>query len=288
MPQRDGYIPGVPCWIDTNQPDPEKAASFYGDLFGWETEDVMPAGSPARYFMGRLHGGDVAAIGSIPEGGPPIAAWNTYIWVESADDTATKVTEAGGKVLAMPFDVSDAGRMGVFADPEGAAFSIWQAKRHKGANVVNESGALNFNGLNTRDPDRAKEFYGAVFGWETMPLGSVAMWTLPGYGDYLERERPGLRQEMAEMGVSGFEDVVASLNLIGADQPEVPPHWSVIFAVDDADAIAARTTELGGSVVVPPFDAPWVRTAVLTDPQGAMFVASKFAAENRDLPDPAA
>lgn len=90
------------------------------------------------------------------------------------------------------------------------------------------------------------------------------------------------------MGVSGFEDVVASLNLIGADQPEVPPHWSVIFAVDDADAIAARTTELGGNVVVPAFDAPWVRTAVLTDPQGAMFVASKFAAENRDLPDPAA
>ena len=45
MPERDGYIPGVPCWIDTSQPDPEAAADFYRDLFGWELENVMPAGS---------------------------------------------------------------------------------------------------------------------------------------------------------------------------------------------------------------------------------------------------
>ena len=55
------------------------------------------------------------------------------------------------------------------------------------------------------------------------------------------------------------------------------------FAVDDADAIAARAGELGGSVVVPPFDAPWVRTTVLADPAGASFSASKFVLENKDL-----
>ena len=284
MAQRDGYIPGVPCWIDTNQPDPEAAAAFYASLFGWELEDVMPAEEPGAYFIGRIRGGDVAAIGSIPEGAPPISVWNTYVWVESAQDTAEKVARAGGTALMAPFDVSDAGRMGVFADPEGAVFSAWQAKRHKGARIVNEAGSLNFNGLNTRDPDRAKAFYGAVFGWETMPMGdSVEMWTLPGYGDYLERDRPGLRQEMAEMGVGGFEDVVASLNVIGPDQADLSPHWSVTFAVDDADAIAARTAELGGNVLVPPFDAPWVRTTVLADPQGATFFASRFVPENRDV-----
>jgi hypothetical protein len=125
-----------------------------------------------------------------------------------------------------------------------------------------------------------------VFGWETMQVGrSVEMWTLPGYGDYLERDRPGLRAEMAEMGVSGFEDVVASLNVIGADQPQLPAHWNVTFAVDDADATAARAAELGGKVVAPPFDAPWVRTTVLADPQGATFIASKFSPENRDVPE---
>src|ERR671918_3177326 len=84
MSEQDRYIPGVPCWIDTTQPDPEAAASFYGDLFGWEMEDVMPAESPLRYYIGRLGGGDVAAVGSQQADGPKAAAWNTYVWVEDA------------------------------------------------------------------------------------------------------------------------------------------------------------------------------------------------------------
>ena len=160
MPERDGYIAGVPCWIDTTQPDPNAALPFYGGLFGWEFEDVMPEGSPGRYFIGRIRGGDVAAVGSSPEGAPPVAVWNTYIWVDSADEAASKVGAAGGTVVAEPFDVLDAGRMAVCADPEGAMFSVWEAKSHKGAKVVNEHGALNFNGLATRDAASAKAFYG--------------------------------------------------------------------------------------------------------------------------------
>ncbi len=285
MIERDGYMPGVPCWVDTSQPDPDSAVDFYGGLFGWEFEDVMPPEAPGKYFMARLHGGDVAAVGSQPEGAPPMAVWNTYVWVESADETASKVVDAGGTVLTDPFDVMDSGRMAVFADPTGAAFCAWQAKAHKGARIVNEPGTLNFNGLNTRDPEGAKSFYGAVFGWETLDLdGGFTMWTLPGYGDYLERRDPGLRERMAEGGApAGFEDVVASLNPIADDQPELPPHWSVTFAVDDADAIAKRAAQLGGQVLVPPFDAPWVRMTVVTDPQGATFTASKFVPENRSL-----
>jgi predicted enzyme related to lactoylglutathione lyase len=285
MPERDGYIPGVPCWIDTSQPDPEAAVAFYSGLFGWEFEDVMPPDSPGKYFTARLRGGDVAAVGSIPEGAPRAAMWNTYIWVESADETASEVLDAGGKALMEPFDVMDAGRMAVFADPEGAMFCVWQAKEHKGARIVNEAGSLNFNGLNTRDVEGAKSFYGSVFGWRTLTLeGGAEMWILPGYGDHLEQGSPGLRKQMAEMGApAGFEDVVASINPIGDDQPDVPAHWTVTFAVDDADATAARATELGGKVVVPPFDAPWVRMTVIADAQGASFIASKFVPENRDL-----
>jgi predicted enzyme related to lactoylglutathione lyase len=285
MPERDGYIPGVPCWIDTSQPDPEAAVAFYSGLFGWEFEDVMPPDSPGKYFTARLRGGDVAAVGSIPEGAPRAAMWNTYIWVESADETASEVLDAGGKALMEPFDVMDAGRMAVFADPEGAMFCVWQPKEHKGARIVNEAGSLNFNGLNTRDVEGAKSFYGSVFGWRTLTLeGGAEMWILPGYGDHLEQGSPGLRKQMAEMGApAGFEDVVASINPIGDDQPDVPAHWTVTFAVDDADATAARATELGGKVVVPPFDAPWVRMTVIADAQGASFIASKFVPENRDL-----
>jgi hypothetical protein len=285
MPERDGYLPGVPCWIDTSQPDPGAAVAFYSGLFGWEIEDVMPPGSPGKYLIARLRGRDVAAVGSQPEGAPPMAVWNTYVWVDSADETAAKVRQAGGRILTEPFDVMQAGRMAVFTDPEGAAFCVWQANEHKGARIVNEPGSLNFNGLNTRDPDGAESFYGSVFGWERLRLpGGVGMWRLPGYGDYLEARDPGLRERMAEVGAApGFEDVVAALNPIGADEGDVPPHWSVTFGVEDADATAARAAELGGTITVPPFDGPWVRMTVITDPQGATFVASKFVPENKDL-----
>jgi predicted enzyme related to lactoylglutathione lyase len=285
MPEREGYIPGVPCWIDTSQPDPEAAVDFYAGLFGWQFENAMPAGAPGKYFIARIRGGDVAAVGSIPDGAPPMAMWNTYVWVESADETASKALAAGGKVLTEPFDVMEAGRMAVLADPEGAAFCAWQAKQHKGARIVNEAGSLVFNGLNTRDVEGAKSFYGSVFGWRTLALpGGAQMWTLPGYGDHLEQDNPDMRKQMAEIGApAGFEDVVASINPIADDQPQTPAHWNVTFAVDDADATAAKATELGGKVIVPPLDAPWVKMTVIADPQGATFTASKFVPENKSL-----
>jgi predicted enzyme related to lactoylglutathione lyase len=285
MAEQDRYIPGVPCWVDTSQPDPDAAVEFYGGLFGWQFENVMPPDAPGKYFIARLDGGDVAAVGSQPQGAPPTAVWNTYVWVESADETASRAREAGGRVLMEPFDVMEAGRMAVLSDSEGAAFCAWEAKQHRGAQVVNLAGSLNFNGLGTRDPGAARSFYRSVFGWETLTLpGGVEMWTLPRYGDFLERSNNKLREQMAEAGAPpGFEDVVASLNPISEGEPDVPPHWSVTFAVEDADATAARVAELGGRVLVAPFDAPWVRMTVLADPQGATFAASKFVPENRDI-----
>jgi uncharacterized protein len=113
------------------------------------------------------------------------------------------------------------------------------------------------------------------------------MWTLPGYGDHLERDNPDLRKMVAETGgPPGFEDVVASINPIADDQPDTPAHWSVTFGIDDADATAARAVELGGTVIVPPFDAPWVRMTIINDPQGATFIGSKFVPENKDLGGP--
>jgi uncharacterized protein len=284
MPDRDGYIPGVPCWVDTSQPDPEAALPFYRGLFGWQFEDAMPDGSDQKYFMGRLRGRDVAAVGSIPPDLPPTALWNTYVAVANADATASTAADAGGTVVMPPFDVMDAGRMAVIADPEGAVFNVWQANRQVGAQVVNEHGSLNFNGLATRDADAAAAFYGAVFGWRVLDLAAGPMWALPGYGDHLEEGNPGLRDQIAQMGgPEGFIDVVAALNPIAADDTDTPPHWSVTFGVDDAEATAAAARDLGGEVIAGPLDAPWTRMAVIRDPQGATFVASQFVAENRDL-----
>jgi predicted enzyme related to lactoylglutathione lyase len=122
MPERDGYIFGVPCWVDVSEPDPEAALDFYGGLFGWEFENVMPPGSEGKYFIGRgegpgssifdtlreLRSGDVAAVGTIPEAAPATGMWNTYFWVGSADEAASKVRDAGGGIVVEPFDFLDA------------------------------------------------------------------------------------------------------------------------------------------------------------------------------------
>lgn len=278
MSTREDYPAGVPCWADTNQPDPAAAARFYSELFGWEAADMMPPGSGGQYFMARLGGRDAAAISSLPPGASPAAAWNTYIRVESADDAAAKIRAAGGTVLSEPFDVFDSGRMGVFADTEGAVFSVWQAGRHRGSAAVNEHGAVNFNNLHTGDIDAARAFYGAVFGWTTIEVGSGLMWALPGYGDYLETLNPGMRAGMEQMGApAGFEDVVATI----APRDGRPARWTVTFGVDDVDLIASRARELGGTVLAEPRDAPWTRFAVLADPAGAEFTASQFVPPSR-------
>jgi uncharacterized protein len=146
MSERDGYAPGVPCWVASVHSDPAAVLPFYTGLFGWEAEDITPPHSPARYFMCTLRGRKVAAVGTERDGRPPLAAaWGTHVWVESADEIAAHVTDAGGRVIedwiddadaaagtatelggrviAPPFD-NPVGRTAVLADPQGAAFSV--------------------------------------------------------------------------------------------------------------------------------------------------------------------
>jgi uncharacterized protein len=59
MSERDGYKPGVPCWVDTWQPDAGATSRFHTQLFGWTAE----ADSPSRFIMCALRGRDVAAVG---------------------------------------------------------------------------------------------------------------------------------------------------------------------------------------------------------------------------------
>ena len=140
MSERDGYEPGVPCWVATVHPDPEKAVGFYTELFGWETTNLISPESSSKYYVCKHRGRDVAAIGSERGDAPSGPAWNTYIWAESAEDTVAKVTDVGGRVVIEPFDRLDAARVAVVADPAGAVFGVWQPGEHRGARLVNEPG----------------------------------------------------------------------------------------------------------------------------------------------------
>ena len=87
----------------------------------------MDAGPPEEtggYGFFLKDGKLVAGYGPQMNPGPPV--WTTYVSVADADETAAKVTAAGGTVLMPPMDVMTAGRMAVFQDPGGAFLSIWQ------------------------------------------------------------------------------------------------------------------------------------------------------------------
>ncbi len=253
MPTRDSYDHGVPNWADLTTTDPEAAQAFYGGLFGWDFEE-RPTDQDAPYIMGMKGPRPAAGMMRMPadmqaNGAPSM--WSTYVAVDDVDATCAKAEAAGGQVILPPMEAMSAGRMAMVVDPTGAAVGLWQARDHIGAGVVNEHGAMTWNEVQTPDPGTAADFYGDVVGWaaETMDMPERGRYTLFTIG----------------------EDQIA-----GALEPPmagVPPHWSVVFAVDDADAAAATAAELGGRVEVEPFDMMVGRLTVLSDPTGAVFQA---------------
>jgi uncharacterized protein len=269
MRERERYEPGVPCWVESLQPDPRAAVAFYEELMGWEFggPGVMPGEPAGSYFVARAGGRDVAGIGSHPEGdAAPGASWTTHIRVDGADAAARRVAGAGGTVVVEPFDVPPAGRVAVLADSAGAIFCAWEAGAREGAQLVNAPGAWAMSSLDTPDVDGAKAFYAEAFGWQPEPLrfgdAEVTLWRLPGYVGGLS-EQPVPR------------DVVA---VMGPPATGAPARWNVDFWVEDADATAARAVRLGGTVVVEPHDVPGFRNAVVADPQGAVLSVSRLMA----------
>jgi hypothetical protein len=262
------YPEGVPCWVDTQQDDPQAAQDFYAGLFGWTFTTVSPPGAPV-YAIAALEGRDVAGLGQTQDG---LAQWNTYIAVDDADATVARLTAAGG-------EVTDPGQDGPFGrgvnlrDPAGVPFRLWQAGQHQGAQAVNEPGSWNFSDLHTDEPGSIA-FYADAFGWAVEDLGFGTMIRRPGYGEHLAATvDPTILDRQAGVGAPpGFEDVIA---WVAALEPRVAPHWHVSLSVADRDTAAERAERLGGEVLSTE-DSQWTRTAFVRDPQGAVFTASQF------------
>jgi uncharacterized protein len=253
------YAPGTPSWVELSSPDTDASAAFYHELMGWNATEPGSA-ETGGYRMFKQDGQNIAGLmGHMQEGQP--TAWATYISVADADETAEKVRAAGGSVMVEPTDVMEIGRMAFFTDPTGAVFGVWQPKTFAGADLVNEPCSLCWNEVLTRDADADRRFYTAVFDWtagrpsfEGAPE-SYTIWELSG------RPVGGMMQMT--------DDVFP---------PDLPPHWSVCFAVADCDATVAKARELGATVTVEPVDMPIGRFAGVIDPQGASFTVMQAAA----------
>ena len=120
-------VPNTLAWHELTNRDPEAAMKFYGNVLGWEFQEMPPDmdGAAPGYRMvmvgERVVGGLMPMEGE--EWGDLPSHWMVYFAVADTDASAQTVKDLGGAVSVEPFDMG-VGRMAVVNDPEGNAFSI--------------------------------------------------------------------------------------------------------------------------------------------------------------------
>jgi predicted enzyme related to lactoylglutathione lyase len=252
------YAPGSFCWADLATNDPDSAKAFYAGLFGWEAVD-SPTDAGVPYTMLLTDGrpvGALYAMGPDHAGAPP--HWQNYVSVEDVDAAVAAVQDHGGTVLMAPVDIMDSGRMAMVQDPSGAVLGLWQGKRHLGAGLWNQPGAICWNELLTRDLARAERFFADLFGWTA-------------------KTNPSVMEGKYHILVNAGQDVGGMMQ-IGPDWGPMPPNWTVYFGVGDCDGTIAEAERRGGRLMFPAVEISNVgRFAYLQDSQGAVFAVIQQA-----------
>jgi hypothetical protein len=113
--------PGSMTWWEVNTRAFDDCRRFYGEVFGWTTQEV-PGGM--RYVTWHRDGTMVGGMLEMTEEWAGIPAhWMAYFAVADPDEVAKRAAELAGEVAQPPFD-TPYGRMAVLRDPTGAGFSI--------------------------------------------------------------------------------------------------------------------------------------------------------------------
>ncbi len=246
MPTVASHKPNRPIWLDLATTDAAAARDFYARVLGWEYDISGP--EFGGYATARIGEHATAGLAGKMDGDTSPPAWTVYFGVTDCDAMAATITANGGRVLFEPTTIGPYGRMAICADPTGAVFGLWQPMAHVGVGLINEPGALAWSEVNTRDAVAAASFYGKVF---------------------------GLREERLEMGGAPYhmlhtaDGPACGALQMTAEWGDMPPHWMTYFAVADVDAAKRAVLEAGGAVPFGPFDSPYGRIIVVTDPQGA-------------------
>jgi len=258
-------------WVDLSAKDFDAQSAFYEALFGWTHTD-MPFGEGQTYRMFYKGGRVKAAVSQLPPdlvaAGVP-SAWNTYIATDDVDETVAKAVGLGAAIAIPPMDVPGSGRMAAIQDPTGGHVFFWKPSGGSSTNDMTywEPGALSWADLNTRDPQRAAEFYTGLLGWDVQARlgGAMPYWVIN-----VDGEGQGGMMPMPEMVPA-----------------ETPSFWMPYFGSADIDADIAKAVSLGGTVLVGRTDitqpAPdgqsmgTVAFAVMSDPGGATFALMQAA-----------
>jgi uncharacterized protein len=244
---------GRPLWYELMTTDMKSAEAFYDKVVGWTSAPFD--GSPQPYTMFfRSKEVPVAGVLDTPEGvnAPPF--WAMYVGVPNLEEGAARITRLGGREHSPVIDVPGVGRMQMMADPQGAAFYIYEpASTELGPEGPAEVGEASWLELMTTDAPAALKFYSELFGWqpsEALDMGEM--------GKYHMFNRP--------------HGMIGGMMNKSPEMASVPPNWQVYFRVPDINAATDRIKANGGQILNGPMEVPggdWIVNGM--DPQGAAF-----------------
>jgi predicted enzyme related to lactoylglutathione lyase len=239
-------------WYEHMTKDAKAAIGFYGEVVGLKTQ---PFGNGTDYVMWTASQGPLGGVMKLPEqaekmGAPP--HWMGNIMVKSVDETVALAKKLGGKVYKEAEEIPTVGRFAVLADPQGAAFAVFQPGNGKmDLHDQTKDGEICWNELFTDDVEAGFKFYSELFGWkvkEDMDMGPMGKYRVFALGEQMVG---GMMKKPPQM--------------------QMPPSWLYYFQVADLEAATARATKQGAKVLNGPMDVPGGRITQLMDPQGAAF-----------------
>lgn len=122
-------VDGTLCWADLNTPDADRAKAFYSEVFGWNfTLDENDSSGYLHIKNGEEYIGGIPPADTQSADVPP--HWLAYFLVSDCDASTDKAKQLGAKACLEPMTLEKVGRFAVLADPQCAAFSIFQPLRH--------------------------------------------------------------------------------------------------------------------------------------------------------------
>jgi uncharacterized protein len=250
-------------WYELVTSDADAAGEFYGEVVGWTSIASGQPGMDYRFFSSGDGsdnkdgvGGYMAITPEMAEGGAR-PCWVGYVAVNDVDASTASIVAAGGSVLMPAMDIEGVGRMAMVADPQGALFYVMKGASdeysHSFAALEPKFGHCAWNELATSDPEAAKTFYSAQFGWS----------------------KDG-EMDMGPMGKYEFLKSSGGRFALGAVMPKMPEMpvsmWTYYFRVADIDAAANAIKAGGGTILQEPIEIPGGEYSLnAMDPQGAAF-----------------
>jgi hypothetical protein len=246
-----GFAPSTPCWVELTTADPDRAARFYAELFGWQIDGD-------RFLM---DGRAVAGLAERAPGGPE--GWLTYLATADIDEAAERLRAAYGTLLTTPSERPGA-RTSIVADAAGARFGLWEQAGFGGVELRGEPGTLAWPDLLTDDVATATAFYGSVFGWSLTDEFGSGEWLTPAHdsvaglvlGRFGARWQPAFQVEATaelvdrcarlggrvisgpvEMGLGSYLEILDPLGAPFAVTAPVPREVSLAVAYNDVTGL---------------------------------------------------